>query len=299
MLSSQSLNIPLVVLSASLLQVSLISPELHFSLDFPNTFSAVVPWQISFLFIVPPGNHFLNRRCEDKKWTFLSSAVDLGSKEFTVAAVKSSVHAAVAGDKGSAGSEAHPSFHLRWRPCFRMLCGFEVPHLQGGASVAWGEAVVIVERIISASRWSSLACYFVAHTFLVFQWIRKGLLQYYNASVCVYPCDCVGFYRCGVLQIRKEWLMPPCRLSPPEWFPTSTVTGIGRGREATKKLLCETICCKSSQRKIWNPPVPAMKIFRGPCPVSRSPRGCNSRSLELIGNIFAKLPRCDHWSLPA
>lgn len=128
-------------------------------------------------------------RCEDKKWrTFLSSAVDLGSKEFTVAAVKSSVHAAVAGDKDSADSEAHPSFYLRWWPCFRMLCGFEVPHLQDGASVARGEAVAIMERIILASRWSSSACYFVAHTFLVFQWISKGLLRYYNASVCVSLC---------------------------------------------------------------------------------------------------------------
>lgn len=112
-LPSQSLNIPLVLPSSSLLQISLISPELHFSLDFPNTFSAIIPWQISFFFLLPPGNHFLSRRCEDKKWTFLSSAVDLGSKEFTVAAVNSSVHAAVAGDKDSAVSEAHPSFHLR------------------------------------------------------------------------------------------------------------------------------------------------------------------------------------------
>lgn len=40
---SQSLNIPLVVPPSSpLLQISLISPELHFSLDFPNTFSTTI-----------------------------------------------------------------------------------------------------------------------------------------------------------------------------------------------------------------------------------------------------------------
>lgn len=106
--------------------------------------------------------------------------------------------------------------------------------------------------------------------------------------LCACLCGCVGFCHCNVLQIRKEWLMPP------EPFADCAVTGIGRGREATQKLPREAICCKSSQRKIWNPPTPAMEIFRGPCPVSRSPRGCNSRSLELIGNIFAKLPCCDH-----
>lgn len=152
---------------------------------------------------------------------------------------------------------------------------------------------MILERVVLALSWSSLPCYSVACAFLVVQGIMKRLLQCYNASVCT------SLWLCGILplwclQVCKEWPMPPCRLCPPERFAASAVTGTGRGRQATKKLLHETVCCKSSQRKIWHPPAPAMKIFRGTCPVSRSPRGCNSRSLELIGNIFAKLPRCDH-----
>lgn len=38
---SQNLNITVVVPSCPLLQISLISPELHVSLDFPNTFSTI------------------------------------------------------------------------------------------------------------------------------------------------------------------------------------------------------------------------------------------------------------------
>lgn len=112
------------------------------------------------------------------------------------------VHTAVAGDKDSAGCEAHPPFHWRWWPRFRMPCGFEVPHLQGGASVAWGEAVLVLERVTLASRCSSLSCYSNACAFRVTQWIRKGLLQCYN--VCVFcPCGCVGFYCCK--SVRNGW----------------------------------------------------------------------------------------------